>query len=95
MPPSLRPLAASIDRGTGRHPRPLLQCRPRGCDGSTAAPGDAETVNRFAQMVFGEAEHRKQLHWLHSGPFRGTESPSQNVVALRFLRPDVALVHTL
>jgi uncharacterized protein (TIGR02246 family) len=55
---------------------------------------DAQTVNRFAQMLVGEAEHRKQLQWLHEGPFRGTESPPQKVVALRFVRPDVALVHT-
>jgi uncharacterized protein (TIGR02246 family) len=56
---------------------------------------DAETVNRFGRYVVGEAQHRSQFRWLHTGPFRGTESPAQQVVSVRFVRPDVAVVHTM
>ena len=56
---------------------------------------DAETVNRFGRYLVGEDEHRIQFDWLHSGPFSGTESPAQKVVSLRFLREDVALIHTV
>lgn len=55
---------------------------------------DAETVNRFGKYVVGDAQHRAQFQWLHTGPFRGTESPDQEIVSVRFVRPDVAVVHT-
>ena len=55
---------------------------------------DAETVNRFAQYLHGRQEHRQQLRWLHTGPFKGSKSPPQKVVGLRWIRSDVALVHT-
>jgi uncharacterized protein (TIGR02246 family) len=55
---------------------------------------DAETVNRFGKYVAGDAQHRVQFRWLHTGPFRGTKSPAQQVVSVRFVRPDVAVVHT-
>jgi uncharacterized protein (TIGR02246 family) len=55
---------------------------------------DAETVNRFGKYVVGDAQHRIQFRWLHTGPFQGTKSPSQEVVSVRFVRPDVAVVHT-
>lgn len=54
---------------------------------------DAETVNRFGRYLAGHDEHREQFEWLHSGPFRGSRSPAQTIVGLRFIRPDVALVH--
>jgi len=56
-------------------------------------PG-AETVNRFGRYLAGQDEHRRQFGWLHSGPFSGVRSPAQQVVSLRFIRPDVALLHT-
>ena len=55
---------------------------------------DAETVNRFGKYVAGDAQHRTQFRWLHTGPFRGTKSPAQEVVSVRFVRPDIAVVHT-
>lgn len=55
---------------------------------------DAETVNRFGKYVVGDAQHRSQFRWLHGGPFRDRASPAQEVVSVRFVRPDVALVHT-
>lgn len=55
---------------------------------------DAETVNRFGRYQRGQQEHRTQFQWLHSGPFGGSQSPKQRVVGMRFIRPDVALVHT-
>jgi uncharacterized protein (TIGR02246 family) len=53
---------------------------------------DAETVNRFGQYLHGREEHQQQLRWLHTGPFRASQSPPQKVVGLRWIRPDVALV---
>jgi uncharacterized protein (TIGR02246 family) len=55
---------------------------------------DAETVNRFGRYLSGQDEHRKQFGWLHSGPFRQVQSPPQQVISLRFIRPDVAVTHT-
>ena len=55
---------------------------------------DAETVNRFGQYVHGREEHRQRLRWLHTGPFKGSQSLPQKVVGLRWIRPDVALLHT-
>ena len=55
---------------------------------------DAQTVNRFGDFLEGRERHREQFLWLHTGPFGNAESPQQEVLSLRFLRPDVALVHT-
>jgi uncharacterized protein (TIGR02246 family) len=55
---------------------------------------DAETVNRFGKYVVGHSQHRAQFRWLHTGPFNSTESPAQKVASVRFVRPDVAVVHT-
>jgi uncharacterized protein (TIGR02246 family) len=55
---------------------------------------DAETVNRFGKYLVGDKQHRTQFQWLHAGPFSTTESPAQNVVSVRFVRPDVAIMHT-
>ena len=55
---------------------------------------DAETVNRFGRYLAGQEEHREQFGWLHSGPFSRAQSPAQKVVSLRFIRQDVALMHT-
>jgi len=54
----------------------------------------AETVNRFGRYLAGQEEHREQFGWLHSGPFSRAQSPAQKVVSLRFIRQDVALMHT-
>jgi uncharacterized protein (TIGR02246 family) len=55
---------------------------------------DAETFNRFGQYLHGREEHQQQLRWLHTGPFKASQSPPQKVVGLRWIRPDVAVVHT-
>ncbi len=55
---------------------------------------EAETVNRFGSFLQGRERHEEQFIWLHSGPFAKRQSPAQEVLNLRFLRPDVALVHT-
>ncbi len=55
----------------------------------------AETVNRFGMYIHGRAEHEEQFAWLHTGPFKDARSALQKVFSLRFIRPDVAQVHTI
>jgi uncharacterized protein (TIGR02246 family) len=55
---------------------------------------EAETVNRFGDFLQGRDRHMEQFTWLHTGPFGNAQSPEQEVLGVRFLRPDVALVHT-
>jgi uncharacterized protein (TIGR02246 family) len=54
----------------------------------------AETVNRFGRYLVGREQHLQQFTWLHAGPFRDAQSPAQQIVSWRFIRPDIALVHT-
>jgi uncharacterized protein (TIGR02246 family) len=55
---------------------------------------DADTVNRFGLWLKGRAEIEKHLVELHASPFRDhLVGRSSTVEQIRFLTPDLAVVH--
>jgi uncharacterized protein (TIGR02246 family) len=61
---------------------------------STQFADDVEVVNRFGQYFRGRAKVEEHLVGLHASPFRDhLVGRSSEVESLRFITPDVALVH--
>jgi uncharacterized protein (TIGR02246 family) len=84
--PEVRALVAAYDRAwAGRDA------------GAVAAllTDDAETVNRFGEWARpeGRAAHTRYIADLLAGPYRTHAPPAHLVERVRFVRPDVAVVH--